>query len=142
MSRNPKWSKLPIYLCGVGRGGELITITGLSKGEQLIKRRISQSLREGVVSKTVYDHHSRIKKIVTINTPYRGESSRLSIERVLLKYKSHIPLMMFYSSSFKGDMARVSDYCDVKRLYVQGMTCEKLWFPTLDSLFKLEMGKR
>lgn len=137
VKRRKEWKRLPIYVTGLGIGGELAAIAALRYGDDIEKQKIP--IKKGKVTfvKTKIIRHERVKKIVTINSDF----SEIKSLNVLTKARgeSKIPLIMLYSSKFAGlKPGNKPDYAEVKDTGAKGYTLDKKWFEVLGKIAKGE----
>ena len=128
-----EWKDLPIYVSGLGIGGEMAAVAALRYGERIEKKKISIKKKNVTIYKNKIIRHRRVKKIVAINSSFHGKDKFLSIKRS--RSKSHIPLVMLYSSDFKKlKPKKIPDYTKIKNAGTTKYTLGKKWFETLKKI--------
>jgi len=125
--KKEEWKHLPIYVCGVGIGGEMAAVAALRYGEKIEKKRIEIKKNNVKFYKTKIIRHQRVKKIIAINAPFDNKKSYLSIKKA--RSKSHIPLVMLYGVDFKKLKPKnIPDYTKIITIPRNGYTLGKEWF--------------
>lgn len=125
--RKKEWRNLPIYVCGVGMGGEMAAVAALRYGEIVTKQRIEIKKNHVTFFKTKVTRDQRVKNIITINSIFNDKISYLSIRKA--RSKSKVPLVMLYSKDFKKiQPKRIPQYTKIKAIPVEGYTLGKRWF--------------
>jgi pimeloyl-ACP methyl ester carboxylesterase len=104
--KNEKWNALPVYVAGLGTGGQLATIATLSNGDK------------------------RIKKITTFNSEYEWPFPELSISEARKRNKK-MPLKMIFSSAdlYGG---KKSEDTEFRAVEANGPFFGDKWFALLD----------
>jgi len=129
-----EWKDLPIYVCGLGNGGQLAAVAAFKKGETFEQKSITKHFKGGEITRKVRVRHARVRKITTINSPFDWPFPELSLGRTAWKRKSQIPLNMIFSSNYQGVIPGNSKYREVKRIDVDDFSLGKKWFETLSDI--------
>ena len=132
--KRKKWARLPLYVCGLGVGGQLAAVAAFKKGETFEQKSITKHFKGGEITRKVRVRHARVRKITTINSPFDWPFPELSLGRTAWKRKSQIPLNMIFSSNYQGVIPGNSKYREVKRIDVDDFSLGKKWFETLSDI--------
>jgi len=131
--KKDKWKNLPIYVCGVGIGGEMAAVAALKYGEKVTKEKIEIKKNNVTFFKTKITKKKRVKNIIIINSIFNNKNSYLSIKKA--RSKSNIPLVMLYSQEFKKiHPKRNPKYTKIKEIPTKGYTLGRKWFNVLKNI--------